>query len=146
MVDDLLLVDEDKSVAWNYVTRVDKELEQSNDSDSVLLNPLIPSSYKQVIGVLSRSCNFSRTALLMDDSESFVAFMLVVDEECIPFMLDELDDIVMPMRSVYKVFFDTTVATSVLGNGVLEEFIANVVLPDLNDNFDSWVEFKCDEL
>ena len=68
MVDDLLLVDEDKSVAWNYVTRVDKELEQSNDSGSVLLNPLIPSSYKQVIGVLSRSCNFSRTALLMDDS------------------------------------------------------------------------------
>ena len=40
--DDLVLIDECKSVQWNYVNRVERELELCNDYASIAVNPLLP--------------------------------------------------------------------------------------------------------
>ena len=110
--DNLVLVDQNKSIPWNYVNRVNKELSLNNSHESVLINSLISNSYKDVVRIISKACNYSRIALLLDNYEEYVAFMLVMDENYTPFMLDELDDIITPMKAVYKLFPNTKVATS----------------------------------
>lgn len=140
--EDLVFLDKNKSISWNYVNRVDKELSLNKSHESAMLNPLMPKSYKDVIMIMSRACNYSRVALLLDDDEEYVAFMLVVDDEYVPFMLEGLADVVTPMDAVYKVFSDTDVATSHVGDVLLTNFIAETVIPDLNENFNSWSHFK----
>ncbi len=139
--DDLVLIDECKSLQWNYVNRVERELSLNNDYQSITMNPLLPRSYKDVVMCLSRACNHSRVSLLIDDNEEFVAFMLVVDADCIPFLLEGLDDVVMPMKCVYKVFKDDLLAKSTVEDGMLQEFIYSTVIPDLNSDFGSWKKF-----
>lgn len=138
--DDLILVDDSRSLQWNYVNRVERELSSCNDYRMIMVNSLLPRSYREVVMVLARACNHSRVALLIDEDEKYVAFMLVVDEDCVPFLLDGLGDIVTPITCVYKVFFDSVLACSGEGDGCLHDFIEDVVIPDLNENFESW---KC---
>jgi len=142
--DNLVLVDQNKSIPWNYVNRINKELSLNNSHESVLINSLIPNSYKDVVRIISKACNYSCIALLLDNYEEYVAFMLVVDENYIPFMLDELDDIITPMKAVYKVFPNTKVATSHDEDNILMDFISDTVIPDLDDNFDTWTHFVYD--
>jgi len=142
--DDLLLIDENKSVAWNYVSRIDYELEYNHSAQSVLLNNLIPYSYRKVIGIITKACNFSRTALLLNDEEDLVAFTIIVDDSCLPFLLDELDDVVTPMMAVYKIFYENDLARVSEDDKSLSDFIANTVIEDINNNFESWKSFKYD--
>lgn len=139
--EDLILVDDTKSVQWNYVERVDIELKHGNTSSSITMNPMLPKSYKEVIMVLTKACNHSRVALLIDDAENYVAFALIVDGDCIPFLLDPLDDITTPMTAVYKVFTEDELAKSKVSEGLLQDYIQDTVIPDLNRNFDSWKPF-----
>jgi len=145
MTDDLIYIDEDKSVQWNYVNRVEKELATCNDYTKITSNPLLPQSYKDVVMILSRACNHSRVALLIDDDEQYVAYMIVVDEDCIPFLLEPLDDVEMAMNCIYKVFTDTKLALSKSADGNIQEFIQDTVIPDLNSDIGSWKHFKCSE-
>ncbi len=140
--DDLVLIDESKSLQWNYVNRVEGELSLNNDYNKITINPMLPRSYKEVVMTLAKCCNHSRVALLIDDEERYVAFMLVVEENYLPFLLEPLDDIVTPARCVYKVFPNTELALSTTDDGSLQDFIAGTVIPDLNSNFDSWIAFE----
>lgn len=140
--DDLVLIDESKSLQWNYVRRVEKELSSCNDYKMIALNSLLPRSYREVVMILSRACNHSRVALLIDEDEQYVAFMIVVDDDCIPFLLDDLKDVVTPTVCVYKVFTDSVLACSCEDDAVLQDFISDTVISDLNYNFDSWSHFN----
>ena len=140
--DELVLIDEDRSVQWNYVNRVERELAINSDYNSIPTNPLLPKSYKEVVMTIARACNHSRVALLIDEDESYVAFMLVVDEDCIPFMLEPLADIQVPTNCIYKVFTNTQLASSGSEDGLLREFLGETVIPDLNNNIESWKSFK----
>lgn len=142
--DNLLLLNDAKSLQWNYVNRVDLELSQSQSAANVMVNKLLPDSYKEVVMLLSRACNFSRVALLLSEDERYVAFALIVDEDYIPFMLDELVGVVVPCPCVFKVFPDSVVARGGTGDGVVESFLEDVVIPDLNTNFASWKSFWYD--
>ena len=142
--DELILMDVDKSLVWNYVHRVENELLISNKYQAITMNNLLPRSYKEVVMTLAKACDHSRVALLIDDAESYVAFMLLVEENYVPFLLEGLDDIVTPVPAVYKVFVDEALSKCSSGDGALEEFITYTVIPDLNDDFESWVHFKCD--
>lgn len=139
--DELVFIDEKKSVPWNYVNRVEKELGTNNDYQYITINPLLPRSYKEVVIVLSRASNHSRVALLIDDDEEYVAFMLVVDDDCIPFLLEDLDEIKMPTKCIYKVYKNTELANSNPENGELQEFIQTTVIPELNNEISSWTVF-----
>lgn len=140
--DDLVLINDARSIQWNYVNRVEKELYLNNEYESIVINPLLPKSYKEVIMVISKACNHSRVALLMDEDENYVAFMIVVDEECIPFLLEDLEDIKTPTNCIYKVYYNTELANSTSEEGLLQEFIASTVIPDLNNDVESWNRFK----
>ena len=140
--DDLVLINDARSIQWNYVNRVEKELYLNNEYESIVINPLLPKSYKEVIMVISKACNHSRVALLMDEDENYVAFMIVVDEECIPFLLQDLEDIKTPTNCIYKVYYNTELANSTSEEGLLQEFIASTVIPDLNNDVESWNRFK----
>lgn len=140
--DDLVLIDESKSLQWNYVNRVEKELSLNRDYNMITINPLLPRSYKEVVMTLAKCCNHSRVALLIDDEENYVAFMLVVEEDYLPFLLEPLDDIETPTDCVYKVFPNSELALSTTEDGSLQDFIADTVIPDLNNDFDSWNRFK----
>lgn len=141
MDDNLLLIDEDKSLQWNYVNRVEKELAICNEYHKITMNPLLPDSYKEVVIVLSKASNHSRVALLIDDDEEYVAFMLVVDSEAIPFLLEDLEQIKTPVNCIYKVFRNDELAKSNVSEGKLQEFMESTVIPDLNTNIDSWQHF-----
>ena len=140
--EDLLLIDENRSNQWNYVNRVERELNTNNQYPMVTMNPLLPKSYKDVVMVLAKACNHSRVALLIDDDEEYVAFMLVVEEDCIPFLLESLDNIETPTTCIYKVYRNTKLAMSHSSEGLLSEFISSTVIPDLNNHLDSWNKFK----
>lgn len=140
--DDLVLIDETRSVQWNYVNRVERELASNNQYQYITMNPLLPRSYKEIMMIVSKACNHSRVALLIDNEENYVAFMMVLEEDYIPFLLDGLDDVETPTRCVYKVFPNTELACSSTDSGELRKFIESVVIPDLNGNFDSWKPFK----
>lgn len=143
--EDLVLVDESKSVPWNYVNRVEMELATNSSYRKVTLNPLMPRSYKEVVMTVSKACNHSRVGLLIDDEERYVAFMIIVDEDCIPFLLDDLENIETPMNAVYKVFYNTKIAGSSPSEGLLQNYMSEVVIPNLNNSFDSWNSFKYKE-
>lgn len=140
--EDLVLLDETKSIQWNYVNRVEKELSLNNDYKKIIINPLLPKSYREVVTILSKACNHSRVALLIDEDETYVAFMLLVDEECIPFLLEDLENINVPTQCIYKVFYNTELAISKVDDGLLGEFIKDTVIPDLNENIISWSSFN----
>ena len=142
--EELLIVDDKHSNEWNYVERVEHELAFCDDFKSVLVNKCLPRSYKEVLGVVGRGSNSSRTSLLLDDTESTVAFVVVVDEEAIPFMLDCMEDVFVPVNAVFKVFYDDDVAFS-KDNVLLNEFILDTVIPDLNENILLWNKFKQEE-
>lgn len=138
----LVLVDEDRSLQWNYVNRVERELAINSDYTTIPTNPLLPESYKEVVMILARACNHSRIALLIDEDESYVAFMMVVDEDCIPFMLEPLEEVCVPTNCIYKVYTDDKLASSSSEDGLLREFLGDTVIPDLNNNIESWKSFK----
>lgn len=139
--EDLLIKDYDRSLEWNYVDRVEYELGFCDDYNSVLGNKCLPLSYKEILAVVSRGSNSSRTSLLLDDDELVVAFVIVVDEDAIPFMLDCLEDVFVPINAVFKVFYDNDVAFC-KEDDKINTFIQDVVIPDLNMDDGSWKCFK----
>lgn len=140
--EDLVLIDSARSLQWNYVNRVERELNTNNQYPMVTMNPLLPKSYKEVVMTLAKSCNHSRVALLIDDNEEYVAFMLVVEEDYIPFLLEGMEDIIVPTKCIFKVFPNNELALSKTEEGMLHDFISTTVIPDLNSNIESWIPFR----